>query len=222
MSEFNDPELEKLLGRAGGAFPDVNIAYEQLQGRVRQARRRRTVVMSGVACSLLFATALVAINRPNGSSPAQIGDRSSLDGTFPDETRGNAVNTTDNNGVRNSDDGPVDSADDSSVANTNRGGGTPVTTAHGGRGTTNPSPTTTSADPITSTFSGDGGSITVRLKDGVLSLVSYSAAAGYEIEIDHNNGDRVEVRFESETHRTRIRVDLNDGSMDPTVEETES
>ncbi len=222
MSEFNDSELEKLLGRASGAYPDVNIAYAQVQGRVRQARRRRTVVVSGVACSLLFSTALVAANRTDGSEPSQVGDRSSLDATFPDETMDDTANVTDDS-VVTTDDVSDDSSSGNSVPETHRGGSTPVTTAHGNGGdTTSSKPTSTTDAPVTTVFSGEGGSITVRLEDGALSLISYSANAGYDVEIEHSGGDRVEVRFESDDHRTRIRIDLEDGAMDPSIEETEN
>lgn len=220
MSEFNDPELEQLLGRAGGAFPDVNLAYEQVQGRVRYARRRRAVVVSGVACSLLFVTALVAANRLGDSAPAQIGDRDTLDATFPD-------NTTDNSGQDTTDNTTDNTASDGTVAETNRGGtasdaSPPSTTKSSGSNPTSSSPTTTTAAPITTVFSGEGGSITVRQQDGSLSLVSYTSVAGYTVDIQHSQGDRVEVRFESSSHRTRIRIDLENGSMSPEIEETES
>lgn len=221
MSDFNDPELEQLLGRAGGSFPDVNLAYEQVQGRVRHARRRRAVVMSGVACSLLFVTALVAANRLGETEPPQIGDRDTLHATFPDDssdttTRGTSTDTT-------------GSTTDDSVAQTNNGGtapraSTPVTPNSNGSGsgpTTSP-PTTGAPSPITTVFSGEGGSITVRQQNGALSLVSYTAAAGYSVDIQHSGGDRVEVRFESPSHRTRIRVDLTNGAMSPAIEETDN
>ena len=41
MSDFDDPGLERILGRSGGPFPDVNLAYQQVQARVRRAKRRR-------------------------------------------------------------------------------------------------------------------------------------------------------------------------------------
>ncbi len=128
----------------------------------------------------------MAVNRGNGSTPAQIGDRSSLDGTFPDDTVNDTRNTTDDSGVDNS--------DDNSVPATQGGGSTPATTSHGngnpnGSDTTSSQPTTTTAATITTVFSGEGGSITVRLKDGVLSLVSSTTTAGYEMKIDHNGGD---------------------------------
>jgi len=222
MSEFNDPDLERVLGRAGGKYPDVNVALQQLHGRVRYARRRRAVVVGGAACILLFTTALVAANRTDGSQPSQIGDRDNLDVAFPDDT------LADNGGDT------IDDTIDGSVPETHSAGGSPSSpksTAPDTTGTddtesdddpTSSSPTTTPAPPTTSVFSGDGGSITVRLQDGSLTLVSHTATDGHSVEIQHSSGERVEVRFQSETHRTRIRIDLEGSSMVPRIEETET
>ncbi len=223
MSDFNDPDLERLLGRAGGQYPDVNVALEQLHGRVRRARRRRAVVMSGAACVLLFATALIVANRPDGSQPSQIGDRDILHATFPDDTIDDTIDDTTGATID-------DTTDDSSPPETHRDGGfpgAPTSTTPGGddgngNDPTSSSPTTTPAPPTTSVFSGDGGSITVRLQDGSLTLIAYTPTGGYSVMVQHSNGDRVEVRFESSTHRTRIRIDLADNSMVPQIEETES
>lgn len=220
MSEFNDPELETLLGRAGGAYPDVNVAYEQLHQRVRHARRRRAVVVSGVACSLLFATALVAVNRTGNSSPSQIGDRETFEVTVPDNT---TEVTTDNTVTDTINDSP----NDSSVPETHGGSATPATTSASttpgsGSNPTSSPPETTAVSPTTSVFSGDGGTITVRLQDGALTLVSYTTTSGFSTDIQHSSGDRVEVRFESSSHRTRIRIDLESGSMVPSIEENET
>jgi hypothetical protein len=211
MSQFEDPELESLLRRAGGGYPDVNVAYETLQRRVRHARRKRAVLVSGVACGVLFATGLMAASRSGDSQPAQIGDRDTFDVSFPDDT--NNPQSTDRS-VPDSE--PVGT---SPTVGTN---GTTPGTDNGGTVGSNPStspPTTTDPPPTTSVFSGEGGSVTVRLQGGSLTLVSYSANAGFAIDIQHSGGDRVEVRFESSNHRTRIRVDLEGNSMVPSIEE---
>ncbi|MCE9620780.1 MAG: hypothetical protein K8R99_00370 [Actinomycetia bacterium] len=223
MSDFKDPELEQLLGRAAGNYPDVNVGYERLQGRVRQARRRRAVVWSGAACSLLFATALIAAQRNGDSAPTQLGDRETLDATFPDETTNDTTHdTTDDT----SPDTAHDTTHDSSVPETDRTGNSPrntsaTTTPGNGNGSnpTSSAPTTTVAPASTSVFSGEGGSITVRLQGGALTLISQSAIDGFSIDVQHSAGDRVEVRFESSNHRTRIRIDLKDGAVVPSIEE---
>ena len=63
MNEFDDPQMERLLGRASGAYPDVNTAYSRVQGRVRVIRRRRAVVATTAACVLLAGGAMFAAGR---------------------------------------------------------------------------------------------------------------------------------------------------------------
>mgnify|MGYP003379180056 CR=1 FL=1 len=73
MNDFHDPELERLFGRNSGPTPDVDVAYQRVQGRVRQVKRRRAVVVSGAACSLLFAVAVFAGARSDGNNSVQPG-----------------------------------------------------------------------------------------------------------------------------------------------------
>ena len=211
MSEFDDPELERLLGRAGGKYPDVNVAYEQMLGRVRQSRRRRTVVVSGAACGLLFFAAALAAGRSEDSSKVQPGDRPSLDGSFDDSLPDSVPESSTDN---------TEFTDETNSGSTPNSGGTSEseTTTHA-TANSNP-PTTAPAPPVTEVFSGQGGSITVRLQNGTLELVSVDAADGFVAEVQHLDNDRVEVRFESDTHRTEIRVDLEHGAMVPTIEES--
>ena len=58
-----------------------------------------------------------------------------------------------------------------------------------------------------------GGSITVRNDGDTLTLVASTAAAGFTTEVKHSSGGHVEVRFESDAHRTDARVDLVNGTM---------
>jgi hypothetical protein len=74
MTEFHDPELEHLLGRTGGPFPDVNVAYERVQGRVRTAKRRRVAVVGAAACSLLLGAGALAAGRSDGSDSVRPAD----------------------------------------------------------------------------------------------------------------------------------------------------
>jgi hypothetical protein len=74
MSEFHDPELERLLGTSGGPFPDVNVAYGSVQGRVRRAQRRRALAASGATFSVLLAVGALTIGRSSGSESVQPGD----------------------------------------------------------------------------------------------------------------------------------------------------
>ena len=261
MSDFDDPELERILGRSGGPFPDVNLAYQQVQTRVRRAKRRRAAVMGGTACSLLLALGVLAAVRGGDGRSIQPGGSSELTGPDgsqlqPDHTAGESHVSSPND---NQNDSPNDTAGstpsstgdssgdgtgptpsitatrsstgDASPASSNPAAvspsnpppaPTPATTSIVPPPTTTPTTTigstTTSTvgtppAPITQTFTGIGGSITVRNDGDTLTLVANAAAAGFTTEVRHSSGGHVEVRFESDAHRTDARVDLVNGTM---------
>ena len=246
MNDFHDPELERLFGRNSGPTPDVDVAYQRVQGRVRQVKRRRAVVVSGAACSLLFAVAVFAGARSGGNNSVQPGgsgtgadgspltvadssdlsvptsDSSSTVSTTPDGTTlGTGTVTTVGNGATTVTSPTGSSVSTPSTAPGATSGSVPsssVSTPFSSPATTTPA--TNPPAPITETFSGIGGSITVRLQNGSLTLVSYNAASGFTADVQKSSGDRVEVRFESEGQRTDIRVDIAGGSMSPRIDES--
>jgi hypothetical protein len=65
----------------------------------------------------------------------------------------------------------------------------------------------------TQSFSSVGGSITVAVNGGVLSLMSSSPAAGFGAEVHDNGPTRVEVRFTNGETEWRIRIDLGSGGL---------
>lgn len=62
-------------------------------------------------------------------------------------------------------------------------------------------------------FSSVGGSITVTVTDGVLSLASSSPATGFISEVHDNEPSRVEVRFSDGQTEWRIRIELGSGGV---------
>ena len=94
------------------------------------------------------------------------------------------------------------------------GGGTGGATSGPGAAT---APTAAPAVPVTRTYQSNGGSVTVKLDHGALSIISTNVASGYTEERHDTGPDRVEVRFKSDKTEWRIRVDLVNGEM---VEET--
>jgi hypothetical protein len=67
--------------------------------------------------------------------------------------------------------------------------------------------------PVSQSFSSVGGSITVSVTDGVLSLTSNSPAAGFSAEVQDNGPSRVEVRFSDGQTEWRIRIELGSGGL---------
>lgn len=197
MSEFDDPQMERLLGGAGGAFPDVNTAYSQVRGRVRVIRRRRAMVAGTAACVLMVGGAIFAAQ--GGPSRANLSPADDLVTTAPTTPSTDTSLTPDS---------------------TTPGGGT-VDDHGGGNGGTDSGATTTTAAATTTTAAGVqsatytsvGGTVTVRLQNGALSLVSATPAAGFTIDSSTSRADRVEVRFRSDGHDSRIRIDLIAGLM---------
>lgn len=196
MSEFDDPQMERLLGGAGGAFPDVNSSYTQVRGRVRVIRRRRHIVAGTAAGLLMVGGAIFAAQ--GGSSRANLSPATDLATTTvtSDTTDSTVVpgSTTPSNGT----------VDDHGGTGNTVGDGVTTTTA---------ASTTTTAAVQSATYTSVGGSVTVRLQNGALSLVSATPAAGFTIDSSTSRADRVEVRFRSNDHDSRIRVDLIAGLM---------
>ena len=212
MSEFDDPQLERMLGRAGGALPDVNTAFAQVQGRVRHIKRRRAMVAGTTACFLLAAGAVFAAGRTDERSNLQPGDRGGLDidSTDPDSTPVTDDSTDSESTL------PGDSTPDNTTGNSGSGSNSsgPSTSNDG---TTNPGSVPTG--PIEQQFNSIGGSITVRMANGALTLVTSNPAGGFTIESSDSTTTRVEVRFTNGDHESRIRVDLVAGAMQPRIEE---
>jgi len=241
MNEFHDPEIERMLGTSGGPFPDVNVAFERVQGRVRQAKRRRAVVLASTACAILVAGAAFAVGRNQGSAdvgPAGNGGRDSElrpDESFDAEPTTALVTTvtiattetttapTTESTVAPATIPPTAAPGNTAAPHNTTAPTTPPrnTTPHTVPPTspTTPTPTeppATAAPPSnTTTVSGEGGSITVKLLNGGLTLVATHPANGFTAEIIQSSGNRVEVRFSSATHRTKLRVDLKNGAMYP-------
>jgi hypothetical protein len=62
-------------------------------------------------------------------------------------------------------------------------------------------------------FSSVGGSITIDVTNGVLSLTSSSPAPGFGVEVHDNGPSRVEVRFSDGQTEWRIRIELGAGGL---------
>lgn len=82
-----------------------------------------------------------------------------------------------------------------------------------------PIPTTGAVDE-TQTFSSVGGSVTVRLSGGRLSLVGGpSPVAGFTVDEQDVSATEVRVRFRSAGHRSKISVEIRNGRLSGNTEE---
>jgi cytoskeletal protein RodZ len=230
MSDQRDPDIEHMLGRLSGAYPDANTAYVAVAGRVRQVKRRRAFVASSAACVVLLGIGALAVR--GGSDPQQVQPAAeSSEASNPTLT---SVETSVEDDSTSSSEEPTSSIDDTSTSstdetstsevpvvsvivpsvnsskNTGAGSSTSSSTPSSGK------PTTSSAAPVTAlngqtTYDSAGGSIVVALTDGALSLVSDSPIDGFTTKVKHDKADRVEVEFSDGDTTWRIRIDLVDG-----------
>jgi hypothetical protein len=72
--EFRDSDISSLLGRVGGDAPATNVAYQEVLGRVRRVRQRRTI-----AATLGATVAIVGIGAVVIQSGSRDSDRIALD-----------------------------------------------------------------------------------------------------------------------------------------------
>lgn len=196
--EFDDPQIESMLGRLSGAYPDDNVAYAAVRGRVRQVKRRRTFVASTAACAVLFALGTFAVQGGGRSQQLSPAD------SFDDGTSTTAADTTE---VSVTTEDSVDDSVETSEAVTT----VPVislsvpepSNSSGNSGSSSSSSSTST--PLADgphTYVSEGGSVIISSTDGVLTLVSADAADGFEERLDQR---KVEAR--------RVRVEFTDGDI---------
>jgi hypothetical protein len=236
MSDFRDPELEQLLRNADGATLDVASAYAHVQRRVRTVRRRRVAVVTSAACVALFAVAAFALAHPSDSDGKQAASDTSTpaDGSrlAPITTNSAVPTTATPSTLAPTTVAPTTALETTSTDVTSE---PPVTATTISVSSSPPSPpptrttvprasvpATTVVTPSEQTFVGVGGRITVRLQDATLVLVSYQPAAGFTAKVEHESGSRVEVHFESASHETTARVEVDGGQMTKRFEESDS
>ncbi len=226
-NEFDDPDLERMLGRLSGAYPDTNVAYQAVHGRVRQVKRRRAFVAGTAACAMLFGVAAVAAQGVGPSqtvSPAAPADTSVVvtASSTPAPTDAPSTTASDTSMVDTSmvETSTVDTIIDTTAPD--QGGGTPSSTpgvtaapttsaASSTTDATSPgNPSTTATLPLGEhTWTSDGGSITVVNDNGALTLVSTDPAVGFQEVRSDASSDRIRVEFSdgSTTWRIEIRTD---------------
>jgi uncharacterized membrane protein YgcG len=70
------------------------------------------------------------------------------------------------------------------------------------------------------TFRGAGGSVTARVQGSALQLLSVQPAAGYRVTEQQVDPDEIDVRFESDAGRTRVKLRLVQGRISPELDES--
>ena len=114
------------------------------------------------------------------------------------------------------DNGQDPAGHDANDANDDNGDDATTTTVQGVPTTSVPDETTTIAAPIpdgVQTFTVTGGTVTVDVESGVLSLVSATPNAGFVVDKSEAQPDRVEVEFRGGDTQSRVRVRIDGGRL---------
>jgi hypothetical protein len=107
-------------------------------------------------------------------------------------------------------------ANEANEANDDNGEDATTTTVEGATPTSMPDETTTTAAPIPDglqTFTVTGGTVTVDVEGGVLSLVSATPNPGFVVDKSEARPDRVEVEFNGNDTQSRVRVRIDGGRL---------
>lgn len=250
MSEFDDPGFRDQLQRLGGHYTDDEVAYATLLQKVRVAKRRRAAAVFGslgAACLFAIGAFVVTGNdshrlRPADSSVEEDQVISETTDVEPPEsstavTESTEPASTETIATTASTTAPTEATAPISLTPNVSPPSNTSSSDHGsgskGKGTTSssssssPAPAATPSSSSTvsvaevRTFVSDGGSITVRLQDGSLTLLDTTANAGYRLELDKNEPSQIRVKFVNDTHESRIDVTISDGHLrDDVSEET--
>jgi hypothetical protein len=235
MDELNDPQLESMLGRLSGAYPDANVAFVSMRGKVRQAKRRRAFAAGSAACALLIGVGVLAAQTGGSADRLQPTDNgglfitivsSQVSDTEVDVTETSTESSTESS-TTPTESTIVDSTVDttaaattivdagnngspSSVSNSGHGNNNPTTTSSG-TATTTPStkPSTKPTVPTgQQTTSSKGGSLTFSRGGNRLTLVSVAPASGFHEDRGARVADSGQIRVEFSNGSTTWRIEV--------------
>lgn len=247
MNDLDDLDLSTHLGRLSGPFPDANVAFVEVRRRVKHAQRRRAIgVVGGSTIGiLLLAVAFAATLTARDAGSIRPADRpvtvtwpsstlpgTTLPGTTVPGTTAPAVTAGERQAPPTTEPDPLapapergaevpqatTTAQDDGTQSDSRGDGAGSDTRSGDA----PSSSAHDPGPSTVTFSGIGGTLTVRRDRGGVTLVSAEHRPGYETAVVSARGERVEVRFVADHLETRIEAFQSDGDVRAIVSESDS
>lgn len=225
MDEFDDPELSSALRRhaeRGGAPLDVGGAFESVRRRARRRRIRNGAVgTAGAAAAVAVVAVAIGALSPERDvvrTPSTVTADTGVVPSPPSPAPMTTVTAVPTSSPRSTTPRPTTATTSPRSTTTTR-----ATTTTSRPVTTTSRPAGPAAPGTTETYSSEGGSITVRLADGHVSLVGApEPAAGYAARIDEDGPYRVRVGFESDTGEAEIRVEVIDGRLSPTIRNPDS
>lgn len=226
--DLADPALaHRLRSVADHPVPDGGATLDRLRPRFAAARaRRRNRALGAVAAVVVLAGfgSWAAGDRPTN---VRVGGPSPSSGRRPVSSTSTSTSSTEPPATTVPDDAAATPS--TSVPIETVPGGDPAATAPSGGSAA----TTTSIAPTTPgtldtvpwersvTYTARGGTVVVSRASaaGPIGLVSQQPADGFTAEVRHDEADRVEVRFRSATHESRVEVRLVGDQLVPSIEE---
>jgi hypothetical protein len=145
----------------------------------------------------------VADTAPSSTTVTTTGDDGTTSTSIHDDDDDATTSTT----VHDDDDDEDQDDDDHATTSTTVGSTTSTTVADG-------DDSSATAFDGTYQYSVTGGSVTVSITNGRLSLVAVSPAAGWSHQIDKLESDRIEVEFESADSDAKIEIRTDDGRLE--------
>ena len=212
-----DPDLTARLRAAAGAEPDLASAHAVLGRRVAGARRRRAAAVTASAgLSVVLLGALYVANTGDRGGRVSSADAPAA-ASFGDDDSSTSVATSVASSVATVVVTTLPGAAVASDPSSSAASSSSVDDAASGSGSGSGSGETdrelfdvTAAATEVRTVSGIGGSVDVRVENGVLSFAGFPVAAqGFTAQVTHDEAGRLEVTFTSASHLTRLRVRLD-------------
>ncbi len=193
---------------------ETDTVLAELRPRMERARRRRRVTVAGTsALGIAAAIALGVLVFSGQTGTARIKTPPAAS-SVPGNTKDSDTATTSTAPDGRADDNGSSSDDGEPGVGDNSGSGSSDDPTG-----SSPPASTPVASPGEQTFDSVGGSARIKFQDGQLSVVSTSPNSGYVVEIEAGGPTEIEIRFESDSHESRIKVQVEDGQMRVRVEE---
>ena len=207
--------LAGVLGMAGVAAAAHGSSAKKTTETVHHQRRRHGTPSAGATST----TARVTTTSEAEHAQPEPGDDNGVDpvgrdaGEHAAATRApvaRAAAPADDRGGDAGDDRVGDAGDDNGVD--------PTSTTLAGSTTTSsiPDETSTTVASIPNgpqTFTVTGGTVTIDVEGGVLSLVSATPDAAFVVDKSEARADRVEVEFRSDNVQSRVQVRIDEGRL---------
>ncbi len=96
----------------------------------------------------------------------------------------------------------------------------PTTTEPPAAATTTTAPPTTTTTAVSYvTYDLEGGTVVLAVGDGEVSLISATPRSGFRVDLEHSGPTKVEVKFESNDHTSKLTSKWDDGELQVKIKE---